>query len=356
MPQREKLVKIMEGTFDAILITSDENRLYMTGFDYSDGYALITKEKSFLITDSRYIEAAKKNANKGFEVVLFKGLNDGTIKNLLQENNVKKLGFEDKRVTVSEYISFKKIFDFVDFLPIGSTIENLREYKSESEVEQIIRAQRIAEKSLSMLVDSFERNMTEKELAAKLEYYVKINGGDGMAFNTIAVSGNASSLPHGVPRDVKLENGFLTIDFGVITNGYRSDMTRTFCIGSPDAKMINVYNTVLTAQNMAIDAIMNGERNCVKIDKVARDYIYSCGYEGCFGHGLGHGVGIEIHEAPRLSPSENNEKQLSVGHVVTVEPGIYIEGKYGVRIEDMIYIGENGAINLTKTPKNLIQL
>ena len=185
---------------------------------------------------------------------------------------------------------------------------------------------------------------------------MKKNGAHVFAFNTIAVSGKQSALPHGVPRNVPLENGFLTIDFGAVYQGYRSDMTRTFCIGKAGDKLKRVYDLVLMAQNAAIDAIFNGERSCFEIDRIARDIIHKNGYKGCFGHGLGHGVGIEIHEAPRLSPSVDKGKTLDIGHVVTVEPGIYIEGKYGVRIEDMIYIGKNGPVNITKMPKNLVEL
>jgi len=199
-------------------------------------------------------------------------------------------------------------------------------------------------------------NMTEKEVAATLEFIMKKNGADGISFNTIAVSGKASSLPHGVPRNVKLEKGFLTIDFGAVYKGYHSDMTRTVCIGKADSEMKKIYNTVLDAQNMAIEAIINGEKNCFNIDKIARDHIYNKGYKGCFGHGLGHGVGLVIHESPRLSPSVSKEKMLDVGHIVTVEPGIYIENKFGVRIEDMIYISKNGPKNLTKTSKTLIEI
>ena len=207
-----------------------------------------------------------------------------------------------------------------------------------------------------MLIDSFDRNMTEKQLAAYLEYLMKKNGADGISFGTIAVSGKASSLPHGVPRDCKIEDGFLTIDFGAVYKGYHSDMTRTFCIGKATEEMKKTYNIVLEAQSLAIEAIINGERSCFNIDKIARDYIYSNGYKGCFGHGLGHGVGLQTHESPLLSPKADKEKRLDSGHIVTVEPGIYIENKYGVRIEDMIYMSEKGPVNITEMPKNLIEL
>ena len=356
MTKLEKLRRSMDD-FDGILVNSAENQLYLTEFHYSDGYALVTKEKAFLITDFRYIEAAKLHSNKAFEPIMFSGKRDAFLQKILSENNVKKLLFEDMHTTVSEYNKLQEALPDITLFPAGSIIEDIREFKTDDEAKYVIKAQRIAEKALETLFDTFDYNMTEKELAAYLEYLMKKYGAEGISFNTIAVSGSASSLPHGVPRDKKIEKGFLTIDFGAVFNGYHSDMTRTVCVGKADEDMKKVYNTVLEAQTLAINAIIEqGERNCFNIDKIARDHIYNQGYEGCFGHGLGHGVGLEIHEAPRLSPMADKSKELEVGHIVTVEPGIYIENKYGVRIEDMIYVSENGPQNITKYPKNLIEL
>ena len=353
MNRCEKLISAIGDKADGMLISSEVNQLYLTGFEFSDGYVLVTKNKSYIITDFRYIEAAKSNADKAFEIVT---LEKNIFQKLFNENNVNNLLFEDTRLTCSMLQQLKSKYNNINFIPAGNIIEDLREYKSDIEIEYITKAQRIAEKSLHTLINNFDRNMTEKEIAAYLEYLMKKNHADGISFATIAVSGKASSLPHGVPRNKKLENGFLTIDFGAVYKGYHSDMTRTFCIGKADNEMKRIYNTVLEAQTIAIDAIFSGERNCFSIDKVARDHIYSNGFEGCFGHGLGHGVGLEIHEAPRLSLMADKNKNLTIGNIVTVEPGIYIENKYGVRIEDMIYIGKNGPINLTAYEKNLIEL
>ncbi len=356
MTKIQKLLKNIGEKADGILISSDINQLYMTDFSFSDGYVLITKTASYLITDFRYAEAAKNEADKAFEIVLFNGGKNKTIQELLEKNAVKKLMFEDNDLNYAEYETFKNAFEGIELVPAGNTIEDLREFKTDIETEYVIKAQRIAEKSLQTLIEDIDLNMTERELAAYLEYLMKKNGADGISFDTIAVSGKASSLPHGVPRNVKLEKGFLTVDFGAVYKGYHSDMTRTFCIGKADDGMKKVYDTVLEAQERAIEAVMNGERNCFMIDKISRDVIYSNGYEGCFGHGLGHGVGLEIHEAPRLSPLVSKGKNLEIGHIVTVEPGIYIENKYGVRIEDMVYIGNKCPVNLTKMPKKLIEL
>lgn len=353
MTRVKKLIEAIGDNADGMLITSEVNQLYLTGFEFSDGYVLVTKERAYLLTDFRYIEAAKNEAGREFEVLVLKS---DTFEKLFAENGVKRLMYEDTRMTCAELEKFRNKYSGTEFVPGGGIIEGLREYKSDIEVDYIIRAQRIAESALRELIDTFDRNMTEKELAAYLEYLMKKKGADGISFSTIAVSGKASSLPHGVPRSVKLEKGFLTIDFGAVYKGYHSDMTRTFCIGKADEEMKKMYDTVLTAQAMAIDAIFSGERNCVLIDKAARDHIYGKGYEGCFGHGLGHGVGVEIHESPRLSPMAAKDKLLEKGAVVTVEPGIYIENKYGVRIEDMIYMGEKSPLNLTNYEKNLIEL
>jgi len=190
-------------------------------------------------------------------------------------------------------------------------------------------------------------------VALELEFFMRSHGARAASFDIIAVSGSASSLPHGVPRNIKLQQGFLTMDYGAVVNGYCSDMTRTVCIGKADDEMKKVYNTVLQAQLAALDAIAVGKM-CAEIDNTARDIIKNAGYGDCFGHGLGHGVGLEIHEAPRLSPL--SASALKPGHIVTVEPGIYIEGKFGVRIEDMVYIGEKKCENLTKAAKTLIEI
>ncbi len=356
MTRLEKLTGKIADRADGIIVTSEINQEYLTEFPYTDGYVLVTKQKSYLITDFRYKESAEACADKEYSVVVFDGGKYKTLDLLLKENSVKRLMFEDRVLPFAEYENMKKNISGVEFIPAGNIIESIREYKSEKEIDCIIKAQRIAEKSLDTFFGEINLNMTEREAAAYLEYLMKKNGAMGISFDTIAVSGQASSLPHGRPRDVKLEKGFLTIDFGAVYNGYHSDMTRTVCIGKADEEMRKIYNTVLESQKRAIDAVMCGERNCFGIDRVAREYIYGNGYRGCFGHGLGHGVGLEIHEAPRLSPLVDSTKMLECGHVVTVEPGIYIEGKYGVRIEDMIYIGEKEAINITKMPKKLIEI
>lgn len=345
--------EMAESGIDAVYVNSAENHLYMSGFDNPDGYVVITKEKAYIFADFRYIEAAKAEADSMLEVCL-----PGTpsLAEIVRDNSVKVLGYEDRRMTCAELEGIKKGLDGmgVEFAPLGGLFTEIRSYKTEDEVESISAAQRIAEGAFEHIIKTITYDMTEVEVAAELEYYMKKNGSDKPSFDTISVSGTASSRPHGVPRKVKLEKGFLTMDYGAMVNGYHSDMTRTIVIGKADADMKKLYNTVLEAQLAALDFAAEGIRN-FDVDKVARDIIYGAGYEGCFGHGLGHGVGLEIHEAPNVS-LKSGDLILKPGQIITVEPGIYIEGKYGCRIEDMLYITEGGKRNLTNCPKELIEV
>lgn len=358
MSRLELIKKAMaDAKIDAFYITSPENHLYSCGFNNPDGQVLITKNNSYVFADFRYIEAAKRECGEGFEVVMpsaQKNVN-ALLKEYTEENGVKALGFEESFMNVKEHSTLTELLPSCTLIPSDSVLTKLRITKTEDEVEKIIKAQRIAEAALEELIPRITYDMTEIDVAAELEYLMKKKGAHGFSFETIAVSGGNSSSPHGVPRNVKLEKGFLTLDFGALIDGYHSDMTRTLVIGKADDDMKRLYNTVLTAQTAVLEVITEGASNR-EMDKIARDIIYGAGYEGCFGHGLGHGVGLLIHEAPNLSPMVSPETVLHKGEVVTVEPGIYIEGKYGCRIEDMVYITEGGAINLTKAPKELIEI
>ncbi len=345
--------KMSEMGLDAIYVNSAENHLYMSAFDNPDGYLVITGEKAYVFADFRYIEAAKAESSKSFEVCL---PGKPTLNEIVRDCGVKTIGYEDRRMTCAELNRIQKSLDGmgVEFCPIGGIFTDIRSYKTDDEVENIVAAQRIAEGAFEHIVKTVAYDMTETEVAAELEYYMKKNGSEKPSFDTICVSGSASSRPHGVPRPVKLERGFLTMDYGAMINGYHSDMTRTIVIGKADADMKKLYNTVLSAQLAAIDAITEGVKNA-DMDKVARDIIDGAGYQGCFGHSLGHGVGLEIHEQPGLSGGMG-DTTLKVGQIVTVEPGIYIEGKYGCRIEDMVLITPGGKRNLTNCPKELIEI
>ncbi len=343
----EKIKSVIPSGCDGILLTSEVNEYYATAFAYTDGYAFVTPDKTYLITDSRYIEAAQ--ASEGTVKVELKS---GVLKELFSSLNVKAVGFEDLCVTVAELARFKEQFPEVEFVPIGGAVDKLREFKDEDELDCIVKAQSIADKAFEHILGFISTDKTEKEVAIELEVFMRTHGAESAAFETIAVSGTASSMPHGVPRDVKVQKGFLTMDYGATYNGYRSDMTRTVVVGKADEDMKKLYNTVKLAQQAALDRAVPGA-DLGELDKTARDIIDK-DYAGAFGHSLGHGVGLYIHEAP--SVSSRSTAKLSKGHVITIEPGIYLFGKYGCRIEDMVLHYEDGCRDISASPKELIEI
>ena len=344
---------------DGALISSPLNQRYLTGFDYHDGYVLVTKNKAFLLADFRYIEAARA-ALRGsdFEVIKPECSMLVELSCLLGEHKISSLLIEDAHVSCAELERYKKAFgEGVNLFSGASDIlSKMREIKSADELSKIEKAQEITDAAFSHILCVMTPNMTEIDVALELEFFMRRNGAEGIAFDTIAVSGSASSMPHGVPRNKKLERGFLTMDFGAKYDGYCADMTRTVVIGKADSEMKRLYDTVLRAQKSALEIYREGV-GCYELDKCARDIIYGAGYEGCFGHSLGHGVGMLVHEDPRLAPSAKKESRLVRGNVTSVEPGIYIAGKYGCRIEDLVAIDTEGNTkNLTKSPKEMIEL
>lgn len=353
MNRKDKLLANLTKQADAMLVTHKKNQYYLTGFDFDDGYVLVTRYKSYLLTDFRYIEAAKDETNPEFTIVMMDDNPKALILDLLKQNHVQTVAFEESHVSVSQLSALETLLEGVRLIPSGGVIEKLRICKDIDEINTIIAAQRIAEAAFDHILGYINPERTELDIALELEFFMRSHGAKSTSFDTIAVSGSASSRPHGVPRPVKIEKGFLTMDFGALYKGYCSDMTRTVCIGDPTDEMRRVYDTVLSAQLNALDAYAVGKTGH-ELDAVARKIIYNAGYEGCFGHGLGHGVGMDIHEAPRVR--ENHFTPMEVGHVVTCEPGIYLEGKYGVRIEDMVVFTESGAVNITHSPKDLIIL
>lgn len=352
----EKLKKYIEkSNFEAALIVSPENRFYFTGFESSDGYLIATKDEAVFITDGRYIEAAEKQA-KGCKVVL-QERKATQIRDILGSFGAKSVAVEADRMTLSEYTMFASALEGVEMLADGSldaAINEIRSVKQASEVEKIKTAQRISEEALEHIFSFIKPGKTEKEVALELEYYMLSHGAQGISFETIAVSGKKSSMPHGVPDDKIIENGdFVTMDFGALYEGYHSDMTRTVAVGYASDEMKEIYDTVLKAQLNSINSIRAG-LPCKDADTAARSVIENAGYGKYFSHSTGHGVGVEIHEYPNLS--QLSDKALKAGNIVTVEPGIYIPEKFGVRIEDMVLVSENGCENLTKAPKELIIL
>ncbi len=351
MTRLQKLLSALPNTFDALIVSNPKNQRYLTGFDFQDGLVLITRKASYLITDFRYIEAAEQETDPAFTVTVFGKDRGKTLLELLDGQTA--VGYEDASLTVEELRDFQASLPGCTLAPAGRIIEGLRIIKEPVEIGTMIRAQRIAEKAFEHILTFITPERTEKEVALELEFTMRALGAEATSFSTIAVSGKKSALPHGVPGDVKLSKGFFTMDFGALVDGYCSDMTRTVVLGKADDEMKRVYQTVLDAQSAALAAFAHGKTG-QEIDKVARDLIDGAGFEGCFGHGLGHGVGMDIHEAPRVHPTATTP--LTTGHVVTCEPGIYLAGKYGVRIEDMVVFRENSVENITNCPKFLIEL
>ena len=356
--QLKRFQEALKGSnADAAIISSELNQHYLSGFPFTDGFLLITTDKAHMITDSRYVEAAKNTA-KEFEVLLPEKSMLETIAELLRESGAKQVAIEDEEVSVALYERFKsKISEVCEIVNGASALlVEQRKIKLPYELELMAKAQSITDAAFAHILDYITPDVTETDVAVELEFFMRRMGAEALAFETIAVSGAASSMPHGVPSNVKLRKGFLTMDFGAKYNGYCSDMTRTVVIGKADEDMKKLYNTVLSAQTAALELAAEGV-SCEAVDAAARNIINGAGYEGKFGHGLGHGVGMFIHESPRLSPRVPAEEVLKRGHVVTVEPGIYLEGKYGCRIEDMIAIDLDGKMrNFTKSPKHLIEL
>ena len=340
---------------DAAIITSEVNQSWLCGFDFTDGYLLITKEQAYLITDFRYVEAANDCADRAFKVVMPKGMLT-EMSDILKRHGAESVLFEESTLSVSQMEMLEEKLGVNKFVSGASKlIDGLREIKDENEIKYMAKAQNIADAAFDHILKVMTPNMTEIDVALELEFFMRRNGAKSVSFDTIAVSGSASSLPHGVPRNIKLQKGFLTMDYGAIYNGYCSDMTRTVVIGKADKDMKKLYDTVLKAQLAGVAAAGPGV-GCKALDKVARDIIYGAGYEGCFGHSLGHGVGKYVHENPRVSPGAPEDALLRPGQIITIEPGIYIAGKYGCRIEDMVAITEDGIMNFAHSTKEMIEL
>ena len=354
MKATSKFIKAFFEKFPdaAALVLSPSNRFYLTGFSSSAGAVLITKNGMYLIVDFRYYEMAK-NKNTEFNVILANGSLITVAKDICDREEVKEIVVEDDYLTVAQNNKIISVFEDYKINYFGSMISELRAVKEYDEIERMKDAQKLTDTAFSHILSVVNKNMTENEVAAEIEYFFKKNGAS-CAFDTICVSGTKSSLPHGEPSDVKLtENSFLTLDFGAKLDGYCSDMTRTIVIGKATDEMKYVYNTVLEAQSSAFNSIHSGVIG-YEVDKAARDVIEKKGYGDCFGHATGHGLGIDVHEFPSFSKAF--KLPVLKNSVMSVEPGIYIEGKFGVRIEDVVIIGEKSFENITKSDKKLIEI
>lgn len=353
----DKLVERLKLTAtDAVAVHNPSNMFYLTQGYTGEGALYISRSQRVIITDFRYTEQAERQA-PGFRVVMTeKGISHSQwIARLCQEESVATLYFEDDYLTVSQFSSLRAcVGDSMLLTPLNQAPEALRQIKTEAEVAAIRRACQITSQAFDAILPSFKEGVTEKEIQLELDYLMLRLGAEGLAFSTIVASGENGSLPHAIPGDRKLQKGdMITMDYGAKFGGYCADMTRTVALGQPSRQMKRVYDTVLHAQEMCEEALCAG-KCCFDIDKIARDYIDSQGYAGRFGHGLGHAVGIDIHENPRLSVSCHDI--LAPGVVITVEPGVYLPGIGGVRIENSCLVTETGCEPLTTAPKGLIIL
>jgi Xaa-Pro aminopeptidase len=354
MERVEKLrKKLLKEGINAYFITKRENVRYIAGFTGSSGAVLITPEKNYFITDFRYVEQAAKQC-RGFIIEKHEDTIYSHVAELLKKLKIDTLHFEGDALTFKDYREISEKASGVNLVSLPEIVDELREIKDKDEVEVIKKACAIADAAFNHLLKKLTPGMSEKEVAWELEKFMREAGAEDIAFETIVASGERGALPHGVASEKEIASGeMVTLDFGAKYQGYHSDITRTVAIGEPSEKMLEIYDVVLQAQEAALQAVRPGAL-AVDVDRVARDIIAKAGYAEYFGHGLGHGVGLNIHEGPRLSPK--GKAVLQPGMVVTIEPGIYLPGIGGVRIEDTVLVTENGFEVLTRSPKNLIIL
>ena len=354
--RHEKLQQLLqEKNLDAILISDGYNMRYLSGFTGATGYLLITKNSRILFTDSRYTIAATAQAPDYRVVEVDAGRDYCRFFNqVLEAEKIEVLGFEAFQVRYSTYEVFKARLMVRELVPLADEVARLRRIKTPEEIALHREAEHIGDVAFEEILKEIKPGMTELEIAAKLEYIMKMNGADKLSFDSIVATGVNSSKPHAEPGHRKVAAGdFLTMDFGCVYQGYCSDMTRTIVVGKASEKQKEIYDTVLKAQ-LAVLTMLKSGLSGKAYDKVARDVIYGAGYEGYFGHGLGHSVGLEIHENPRFSMTE--EEIIEAGMIMTVEPGIYLPEFGGVRIEDMVVLTEDGYENFTHSKKELIEL
>lgn len=343
---------LSQHNLDALLIQKNENRAYVSGFFGSAGVAVITPKEAILLVDFRYVEQAGREAPQ-FEVIKADRQFIETLTSVAQQREWKRIGFESDAVTVKQYQDYAAKLQPAELIPIES-VDRLRWVKDEDELARIRKAVEIADAAFTHIRGHLRPGVVERDIAIEMEFFMRRNGADKEAFETIVASGPRSSLPHGRAADRVLQTGdFVTLDFGAIYKHYISDCTRTVVLGQVSPKQREVYGTVLEAQETALRGIHAGMTGRAA-DALGREVIARAGYGDAFGHSLGHGVGLVVHEGPTLSPRE--EAILGPGMVVTVEPGIYLDGWGGVRIEDLVVVGEQECEILTRSPKELMVL
>ena len=353
----KKIASVLEThSLDAVLLTCEANRFYASGFHSSgtDGVAIVTRNHNYYFTDSRYTEAAARHVRDAeIRQTDREHPYSALINEVIEKEHITRMGYEDEYMTAADFHRFSEKLH-CELVPATELLWTLRAVKDQAELDCMIQAQRIAEKALADILGKIRPGVTEKEIAALLLYKMLHYGAEDKSFDPIVVSGPNGSLPHGVPSEKPIQAGeFVTMDFGCKFGGYCSDMTRTVAVGHVTEEMETVYNTVLKAQLAGIAAAKAGVTGAA-VDGAARQVIADAGYGPYFGHSFGHSVGVEIHENPNATPS--NSKPLPAGVVISAEPGIYLPGKLGVRIEDVIVITEQGCQNITLASKELLIL
>ena len=343
--------KMNENNLDAFFLCNMKNIRYFSGFCGSFALALVTERESFLLTDSRYLEQAKKET-QGFIIRL---VAQNAIEKLLEllnmHNDIARIAYEGETLLFRDYLRIKERYGG-ELIDGGHLIFSLRSIKDDQEIAYIRKAAEIASEGFNYILNRIKPGITEKKLALDLEFYMKGIGAESLSFETILASGWRSALPHGIASDKVLEKGdLITFDFGCTFRGYCSDMTRTVIIGRPNKKQKLIYDVVQVAQRMGREVLMAGKTG-KEVDFACREYIADCGFKEYFQHGTGHGVGLDVHEKPIINPASDNI--LEKNQIVTIEPGIYIAGFGGVRIEDLLLIGSEGAENLISASHNLI--
>ena len=353
---KERLERIFNKlNIDGLLLTDYFNKRYFTGFTGTTGQALITKEAKYFYSDFRYVEQATMQTKEyGFQFIKIERRAIDSIAESIKKHNVKKLGFDDLSLSFAEYMMYKNAFPNVEFIPAGIEMQNARKIKTEKEISYLREAARITDIAFSETIKIIKEGITEKEIAAHLEYIQRLNGAEDKSFETIVASGHRSSMPHGVASDKKIQrNEFITMDFGCYYNGYASDMTRTVFFGDNiTAEQKRIFDLVYEGQSLGISMIKPGVLG-KDVDQAVRDYFKENGdMDKYFGHSLGHSFGLEVHEAPYCS--KLGTEPLQENQLMTVEPGIYIENFCGVRIEDDLLVTKDGYELLTKSKRELI--
>jgi len=339
---------------DSFLIKNLANIRYLTGFSGSAGNVLITKDKNYFISDFRYKTQSAKEVDKNFEIIIYVQNSLSFLKDLIEKHDLKKIGFESNFMTFNDVLGLKKEFENTEFIPVDSLVEKIVMVKNEKEILATRKAVEITDRTFSELLKIIKPGITEREVSAHISYLQKMYGADGDSFDAIVASGERGAFPHARPTDKKIATGELvTLDFGCTVEGMKSDMTRTIAIGEISDECKNIYSIVKEAQQKALEKVKAG-MSTKEIDSVARDFIREKGFGNNFGHGLGHGVGYDIHEKPALN--ERTDYILQINNIITIEPGIYVEGTGGVRIEDDVIVTKEGCEILNSSPKELITI